>query len=248
MGSKGTEVAIMTHKSYEIIQPFNIQKNDMIAIVGAGGKTTLMTYLSTYLYGRKIVGTSTKIYLPEHQRIVLDGPIQFYQEDEIVVTGKKCIEVCLSEPEECRLKLCDINKYALLAEWDYYLYEADGAKGYPLKGWNQAEPVIIEATTKTIGVLDVTVVGKATNEVVFRREELDKITVLKEKIVEQNLMDIVEHKDGLFKHSRGERILFINKVETEEDKNIAVSIGMGANVDKVIAGSVMQECFWEIGG
>jgi hypothetical protein len=47
---------------------------------------------------------------------------------------------------------------------------------------------------------------------------------------------LVLHKKGLFKNSRGQKILFINKVET--DRNIFTSQKLIENISKVNSGYI----------
>lgn len=49
---------------------FNIIKNDVITITGAGGKTSLLFFLAEKLseYGKVLVTTTTKIYCPSEEK------------------------------------------------------------------------------------------------------------------------------------------------------------------------------------
>jgi probable selenium-dependent hydroxylase accessory protein YqeC len=252
---------------------FDIKKGDVVAITGAGGKTSLLNYLSMNLRGRKVISTSTKIYKPDHVNVIINEPFTFKDEDEVIVTAN---ELCKDDISSERLdkerlikeklnkerldkenlykerlnkenlykeKLSGINIHAIDSNFDYYIYEADGSKGYPLKGWREDEPIILDHTTKTIGVLDISVLNKRPEDVVFRYEELNRITKLGEVIKAYNLIDIVNHKNGLFKNSVGLKILFINKVESKNQEIEAIKIIEQSHVDVAIIGSIKNKEF-----
>lgn len=208
-----------------------INKSDVISIVGAGGKTSLMFYLANKLYGKKIIATSTKILYPKDYNIIIDDYLNFTYDNETIVTAKKIIDK----------KIAYINEKSFLCDYDYMLIEADGSKELSLKGWNETEPVIIEKSNKTIGIIDIKTVGLNVNsDNIFRLNELEKITNLNKHITINNLFDIVKNKNGLFKNTNGKKILFINKVESDVDlenaKNLhKLTIGL---VDNIFIGSI----------
>lgn len=222
---------------------FEIKKGDVVAITGAGGKTSLLNYLSMNLRGRKVISTSTKIYKPSNVNVIINEPFTFKEEDEVIVTAKELSKAYISSDKRFKEKICGINDYAMNSDFDYYIYEADGSKGYPLKGWREDEPVILKHTTKTIGVMDITVLNKKPEDVVFRYDELSRITKLEEVIKAENLVDIVNHKDGLFKNSFGMKILYINKVESRNHEIEALEIIKKSHVDVAIIGSILNKEF-----
>lgn len=208
-----------------------IHKKDIISIVGAGGKTSLMFYLANKLYGKKIITTSTKILYPKGYNVIIDDYLNFSKNNEIIVTAKELLNK----------KLAYINEKALFSDYDYILVEADGAKELNLKGWNETEPVIIEKSTKTIGVMDIKTINLDVNSKnIFRLDELEKITKLNKKINIDNLYDIVTNKNGLFKNTLGDKILFINKVETHTDLENAKKLRelVNTKVDNIFIGSI----------
>lgn len=208
-----------------------INKKDIVSIVGAGGKTTLMFYLANKLYGKKVVTTSTKIMRPYEYNIIIDDYLHFNKNNEIIVTAKK----------SSGRKLSDINEKCFDCNYDYIFIESDGSKELNLKGWNETEPVIVPQSNKTIGVIDIKTVGlQVCYENIFRVNELEKITTLGENVNIGNLVDIVKNKNGLFKNTSGEKILFINKVENDEDLKNAKELKnlVKGHVDQIIIGSL----------
>lgn len=228
-----------------------LRKGDVVSIVGAGGKSTLMYSLAEELRGegRVIVTTTTKIFMPErgqydHIIIGQDGCNQFDKGNGVYVHGK-----AVSNEN----KVIGLDENILEGEipfFDYILIEADGSKRKPVKGWNDTEPVVISRTKKTIGVLNIEVIGKAINEDnVHRVEKFIDITNSKknELITIEHLTSLIFHHKGLFKDSKGEKILFINKVEGQKAVMLAYRLleGIKKNskqyIDKIIIGSLKRK-------
>jgi probable selenium-dependent hydroxylase accessory protein YqeC len=201
----------------------NIKKNDVISIVGAGGKTTLMFTLakeSKQMDLKVLLLTTTKIGIPRKQNY-----------DFIDFTGNLFINknkftpgIYINAPlvkNKNKVDSTDISKLKnQICKFDLILIEADGAAKKSLKAWEDYEPVIPEFTTKTIGIIDISSVDKEISEInIHRIEKFLKLTNSKigAKITINHLKKIIESEKALFKNSKGEKILFINKVETEKN-------------------------------
>ena len=152
--------------------------------------------------------------------------------------------------------------------FDIVIIEGDGSKEKPLKGWRDLEPVVYNKTTKTIGVVDISSIGLYINEEnIHRVEKFLKIIDKDSKIINQDLetnnkkslkvvklehvKNLVLHENGLFKIYKGEKILFINKVENINDKIHALNLIENIKnenpsyIDKFIYGSVFKNKFIE---
>ena len=111
------------------------------AIVGGGGKTTLMLRLARELRdsgARVIVTTSTHIFPPEgipvFTQVSLEEAKAALERESLVCLGTPVEKGKLSAP---KFAIAELAKIA-----DYVLVEADGAKGLPLKAPAEHEPVI----------------------------------------------------------------------------------------------------------
>ncbi len=116
------------------------------AIIGGGGKTTLMECLAEELSGkaRVIVCTTTHIY-PEKTMPCLVSPAQA----EIAAALEKSPCICVgawSENGKFGPPELPVGTLARLA--DYVIVEADGAKRLPLKAHAAHEPVIPRRRTR----------------------------------------------------------------------------------------------------
>ncbi|MDO5424526.1 MAG: selenium cofactor biosynthesis protein YqeC [Eubacteriales bacterium] len=149
--------------------PFLREKNHVIALVGAGGKTALLYALAEHFAkkgARTLVTTTTHIYRPEG-RVWAGNPEEvrnLWAGGSYAVVGQPCEGGKLKslEPEE-------LKRYAQMAET--VLLEADGAKNMPCKVPAGHEPVIPEFCDLVIGVLGMDAVGRPLREVCFRQQE-----------------------------------------------------------------------------
>ena len=224
----------------DLIKCFNIKHSDVISVVGAGGKSALLSYLGHALAGKTILMPSTKMYRPEASwPLQLNNRIEWQEPDDVD-------ETVVTAHQERQGKLAGVNPLVFDADYDHIVIEADGSKGRPLKGWRFDEPVVIEETTLTVGIIDIRSLNMPVNDSTIHRLELFKdLTKTGEKISLKNLADIICHPMGLFKDSRGKRVLFINKVESSQLMKDALELcdllesrGYHSFLDQVIIGSV----------
>ncbi|PHR25224.1 MAG: putative selenium-dependent hydroxylase accessory protein YqeC [Desulfotalea sp.] len=227
------------------IETFGLGMGGVVCIVGAGGKTSLLMHLAgegRSLGYRTLVSTTTKIMIPDRVQVdALDlsghGFVGAQKQAGIYVAGKQ-----LSS-----------NKMMGLAEdilWqntrggDLTLLEADGAATKSLKGWLQSEPVIPHFTTHTIGVIDIQAVGqKVADDLVHRLDCFCRITGAQEgeSVTVEHLQNMVTHDQGLFFHGTGKLLVYINKVESTEDKYYAKELQASLPEYSVFMGSLKMQ-------
>lgn len=138
------------------------------AIIGGGGKTTLMYALARELQasGRVIVCTTTRILRPSHLPCVLAGG-----ETALREALQKSAAVCAgAQAENGKLKAPEAPFGALLRLADYILVEADGSKGLPMKAHAAHEPVIPVEANQTICVVGASGFGKPVQQAAHRPE------------------------------------------------------------------------------
>lgn len=204
-----------------------IDDKDVISLVGAGGKTRAMFFLSKRLQRKKIlISTTTKIYLPpkEHYNFYGIGSLAI---DLLNQNREKGIYLAAEKIDSQENKLIgfDANTLAAISSnYDVSFIESDGAKKKLLKGWHENEPVIIKNTTKTMGIINFKLLGMPVNAAnIHRVSAYTGLTgaKLNQIISLEQLKTLVLHQRGLFKNSQGERILYINMIETLEDEENA---------------------------
>lgn len=227
---------------------FNIKKGDIISIVGAGGKTSLLFDLADKLSkkGSVLITTTTKIYKPVEN----DNFIFIYPEEmENLSPQDNFIHIYCSKIIENKIHGASFDEINFLKNrFDYILIEADGSAGKPLKGWKNNEPVIFKDTTKTIAVIDITALGLLKNEQSIHRFKLFKEQFqYSNKTIEKNDYIGYINSNTFFKNSFGEKILFFNKIENlnlfESFYNIVNSIEDNFNI---YFGSIFKNEFFHL--
>ncbi len=209
------------HSSF--IKAFGLGKGGVVCIVGAGGKTSLLFQLASEAKSlglKTLVSTTTKIMIPDSAQC-----------DDLDLTGVGFIGNASINPgvyvagrpvTQFKMRgLADDVLYENAHNFDLVLLEADGAARKPLKGWLETEPVIPTGTTHTIGLVDIQTIGKTVSEDLIHR--LDCFSALTgayvgDLVQPHHLEKVIRHEKGLFLHSVGKKKVYINKVESAEDR------------------------------
>ena len=170
------------------------------ALVGGGGKTTLLYTLAEELRkkGTVVLCTSTHIRIPEQYPLITGGA------EELAAALREHGAVCAgTRAEDGKLTASPIPFTALAHLADYVLVEADGARNLPLKRHAEHEPVVPENAARVVLVVGADCFGRPLREVCHRAAEDDIATPDR---VARHILD-----EGL-----GDRVL-VNKVESAED-------------------------------
>ncbi|MEA2086764.1 MAG: selenium cofactor biosynthesis protein YqeC [Candidatus Caldatribacteriota bacterium] len=220
-----------------ISKALDLKERAFISLVGAGGKSTLFKRLAEELALKDkwmILTTTTKMFswqltpFVKKDRLIevrdeetIRGYIKKYfslksKRGRLAVIGEKIEnngEEKISGPPPDWLDQWWEDKLA-----DYFLIEADGAAGRPVKAPASHEPVIPLSTTDLIGVIGIDALGLPLQEEnVFRSEIFSQLTGLNlgEKVGIEALAFLICHSQGLFKGAPPgcRRHLFINKAE-----------------------------------
>lgn len=135
-------------------------RRGVTALIGSGGKTSLMLRLCQELPGTVIVCTSTHIFPAEDLPLVT--------EPMTMLPARKICAGTWAENGKLTAPVQSFEELALLA--DYVLVEADGSKGLPLKAHLAHEPVIPACANQTIQVLGLTGLGRRICDAAHRPE------------------------------------------------------------------------------
>ena len=138
------------------------------ALIGGGGKTTLMYTLAEELKGRGkvIICTSTKIRQPEQYLTLFDATA----EEIAAALGEQDVLCTAGRADGDKLCAPQLSFEELARLADFVIVEADGAKRLPLKAHASHEPVIPENTRKTVCVVGASGFGKPVEQTVHRPE------------------------------------------------------------------------------
>lgn len=199
----------------------DIEKYNTISFVGGGGKSTSINAFAKEFknIGKKVlITTTTKILYYEHKDndylILGNLSKKFNPSGSITVLGDSVKGGKIQGLSPNQLE--DINKRKI---FDIILIEADGANNKPIKAPGEHEPVVPNFTTMTIGLIGLDCLGKPLDEDnVHRPEVLSKLLEVdySHKINDENIVKLALHKDGLFKGGYGEKVIFLNKADSED--------------------------------
>ena len=199
------------------------------AVIGGGGKTTLLRTLGEELAeeSRVLLCTTTKIF-PFH-----DLPCAMTAE-ELNSLRRELRLMCAGTPVPGTEKLTapPVPMAELAAWFDYVLVEADGSAQRPFKVHAPHEPVIPAEATQVICVVGASGFGKPIREATHRPELYAQLAgVSVEDPVAPETEAAVLQAEGL--HHR----IYVNQVETRQD--LAAAEALAALLDcPVLAGSL----------
>ncbi len=240
-------------------EAFDIHYGDVISLVGAGGKTTLMSALAKELSatGEPVVTTTTTkifnwqapgsslIVEPDEEKMIAQLVPELKKHRHITLAREKLID-------EGKLKGISPELVARLAEMEqiaYIIVEADGAARKPLKAPNATEPVIPQNTSLVIAIVGIDALGlKLTEENVFRPEIASRLTGLPlgSVISADAITTLLIHPEGIIKGSPAHaRIIpLINKVDLVKDTTEAEGLARKIlesghpQIERVVLGQV----------
>lgn len=200
------------------------------AIVGAGGKTTLMYTLAEELRasGRVLLCTSTHIRRPEFYETVTEPDA-----DAIRSALARHGAVCAGTPaEDGKLTAPGLDFGMLACLADYVLVEADGAHGRPLKAHAPYEPVIPANTGRVILVAGADGLGRPIRETCHRPERFAALAgaSVDDVVTPENVARVIA-AEGF-----GDTV-YINKAESDAALAAAKELAAGLAVP-VTAGSL----------
>ena len=156
-------------------------RGDIVAIVGAGGKTSTMFALSRALAaaGRRVVTTkSTIIYRPtmaQSPGVVEVPPERWATELRGLLNVRREVTVVTGSAGPDRWQGVRADRVAELrdaAGADCVIVEADGARGRLLKAPAEHEPAMPETASVVMPVVNLRAVGQAVNSEHVHRPEL----------------------------------------------------------------------------
>jgi len=189
----------------ETINALSLSFPCIVAVVGCGGKTSLIKHVAEGFHGKKVLISPTTKAFPMN------------------VKNADCRG--LLNPETGKLEAIPEHELAdLVPKYDVVLLEADGSRSLPCKGWRADEPVIPEFCTHTIGVVTLNALGNETDlAYVHNLPQFLALTGLckGDEITLQALQTMVCAPGGMFKNSAGSRIILLNQVESQSTSIIA---------------------------
>ncbi len=245
--------------SQSLAEAFGIGERELVAIVGGGGKTTLMYSLVSELAknaSRVAAATTTKIFAPGP-----DDPVQLVcgqDFDALVgavgdITGRPPVLGGGLLPKNKVEGISSDDCDALFdgAVFDHLIVEADGARRKPLKAPATSEPVVPGATTLFIAVVGLSCLGEALSEdIAFRPELVAAATGLEEgdPITAEALVNLLSSAGGLRKGCPpgANMAVLLNQADTSAQRRAAQKIalqllGPQTPWERVVVGHLLDE-------
>ncbi len=245
-----------------LIEALGLKARELISLVGAGGKTTLMFHLAKELSlrGRKVVTTTTtKIFEParEETGFLTINPNEQGIKDFVWRHLNHYRHVTVACERLGSGKLKGISASLVNELWDskgvdMIIVEADGAAGRPVKAPRENEPVIPTSTTLVVAMLGVDGVDRELNEErVFQPERVSRMTGIPigKKLTDEAMAILMTHSEGIFKGTPASArvVAFLNKVDLPNGlvraKDIAQYIleKKHLQIERVVLGQLKNE-------
>jgi len=239
---------------------------EIVAFVGAGGKTTGMFRLARELRAdgaTVIVTTTTKILAPPETsdlRVVIEPERSALLAAVAgTVAHQRTAVVARATTPDGKLAGIHPDWVAALADLPgvrYVLVEADGAARKPFKAPRDGEPVIPRAATIVVAMVGVDAIGELLSEVAHRPEQVMALTGLGpgDRLDARSIAHVLLDPAGIAKGApRGARIVYLlNKADdprrVERAHELAAELRRGGAKRVVIAALAARNSVIEVEG
>lgn len=204
-----------------MFESFGFSPKELISLSGGGGKTSLLFALSDFFLPRhSIMTTTTKIAVPTGEVPVFVGDMAFCKRTAFSLSDPAQAIYARSEKNGKLIGFSaeEVDDFYRKEKSGCLLVEADGAKGFPFKGYKGNEPVIPRLSTHLIVMVGAEIFFQKPNEkVIFRLSELkqrwdfDENNEMRIPLIAAILEDSEGYLRGAPNPSHCRRTLFINK-------------------------------------
>ena len=239
----------------KISEVLGLKDCDIISFIGGGGKTSLMFRLAEEipLQYNVVITTTTKIFIPPPKKfplVLLERGEQAKRElSGHLQSGQRPV-VGSGLLDNNKVKGITSEQVSMLKQSaDYVLVEADGSRGFPLKGHSDYEPVIPRETTVLMVVVGADILGKTLDTRHVHRPEIVNRLTGREigSIIDADMIaELIEHPEGMLREYPPDArvVLFINKIDLLPDLDEGFrleTLVLGKKIEKVILGSAIGE-------
>ncbi len=253
----------LAERSASLMEAFGLAGGEVISLVGAGGKTTLMYALAREMARDGLLAvttTTTKILPPseaESDLLLLD------QEDNLLYRAAACrghqraVTVARRSLDSGKLEGVSpefVDRLSTLGGFSGIIVEADGAARCSLKAPNATEPVIPDSTTVVVAVAGMAELGCPLDyDHVFRAEIAAELlgVPLGAVMGPEEIAKLITHARGIAKgtppHAR--IVPLLNQVDLDGDLSgarmtaQAVLAAGHTQIDRVVVGEARKGRF-----
>jgi len=252
----------MTAPFPDLVSTLGLGPRAHIAIVGGGGKTSLMIALADALGragARVVTTTTTKVWLTQARlapRVIFRHNHPLWREDlgrglsesRSVFVAERPLES--GKAQGIDPAVCD--ELFTSGASDYIIAEADGAAGRSVKAHAPHEPVIPQSSTVVVAMAGLDCLGRPANSLtVFRLDFFLRMTGMREgqTLTVESVSRLFKGVAGLFKGSPPEAglVVFLNKLDHLMGDQEAISLGRRIlktsflPLDRVICASLREQ-------
>ena len=243
-------------------ESLGLKAKELISLVGAGGKTTLMFRLAKDLAadGKKVVTTTTTkilepspgetafLFVNRDETKLKEAVFDYLQKNKYITIASERLGLGKLKGVSTGL----VNDLWNSHEIDYLIIEADGASGRPIKAPREKEPVIPSDTTLVVAILGVDGVGIELNEKnAFQPKLISEMTGISvgEKMTDEAIAVLITDPGGVFKGTppSSRVIAFLNKVDIPDGaakaKGVAQKIleKKHSQIERIVLGQLRNE-------
>jgi probable selenium-dependent hydroxylase accessory protein YqeC len=248
-------------KTHSLADALSLRAREHVALVGGGGKTTLMFALAEELRrnGKRVItSTTTKVLHKEakqYEKVLLVGDDAQWRNktgrglgrEGTVFVGRSILDS--GKVEGISPSLAD--EVYQDSEVYYLIVEADGSAGHPLKAPAEHEPVIPSSVTMVVAMMGLEAISARLDEATaFRVEQVRNVAGLEPGgiLTPSALAKVFLNPAGLFKGTpdMARRVVFLNKGDLIEEDRKAEELAHilladpAKTIDRVILGSVRE--------
>jgi len=208
-----------------------LESNQMVALIGAGGKTTTLFRLAKEIRddgGKVLVTTTTKIFKPNRphvDRLFLVQDVDAFQQEISNVTAPAIIGAGYGVDDDGKLlglrpAWLDQLQHGKL--FDSILVEADGAASRPFKVPAELEPVIPSSCHVAIWVIAIKTLGKSLHpDSVHRAERAVALLGVPQgtELTKEHVLQLVKHPKGCLKDvpAGSRKVALINQADSPDE-------------------------------
>jgi molybdenum cofactor cytidylyltransferase len=248
--------------SWRLPGAFSLSRHALVAIVGGGGKSSLMFALGAQLSSPVILTTTTRIFAAQMslavQTLIFDpDQPEMASVEQIIAAAKMaghCLVVGAVEGEKARGVPPELPAALQQRAVMPVLVEADGSRMRPVKAPAAHEPVIPPGSSHVIPVIGIDALAGPLLTVAHRPELIARLLGIEtlfggrdHQLTPADVAVLLAHPDGGAKNvpEGAQFIPFINKVETAPERHQAAQIAAyllhEPRVARVVIGRLQPE-------